>query len=66
MLVKAAFDAEHYFLLEHICDNHTRLIHGGTFTGILATLMRKALEKTKEEFLRMNIALKTEREGSVQ
>ena len=66
MLVEGVFDAEHYFLLEHISDNQTRLIHGGTFTGILAPLMRKALAKTKEEFLRMNAALKTEREGSVQ
>ncbi len=55
------FDGEHYFKLEKVRENKTRLIHGEKFTGLL-TLPFLALigENTKNGFEQMNQALKNQ------
>lgn len=56
------FDGEHYFQLIGQENNRTKLIHGERFSGILVTLMGKALDNTKEGFELMNKSLKIESE----
>ncbi|WP_196894426.1 SRPBCC domain-containing protein [Aureivirga marina] len=56
--VKGVFDGEHYFELISEDENKTRFIHGEKFTGILVATAGKAIEKTKQGFDLMNIALK--------
>ena len=53
------FDGHHYFQLEAIGPNQTRLIQGERFKGILSgMLLKKIGEQTAENFARMNQALK--------
>ena len=57
------FDGEHYFQLEAINPQQTRLVHGEHFRGILVGLiMRQIGEATKAGFMAMNQALKKEAE----
>ncbi len=58
--IKGLFDGEHFFIIERAKDNQVRFIHGEKFTGILVWMMSSILEKTREGFNRMNIALKRE------
>jgi hypothetical protein len=58
--VKGIFDGEHYFILEEAGANRTRFIHGENFSGILVSLMKGALEKTRQGFILMNQSLKKE------
>ena len=51
------FSGEHYFILQPINSNETKLIHGENFSGILAPLFIKAGEITKS-FANMNLVLK--------
>ena len=59
LFVKGLFDGEHYFQLERINDNLTKLVHGEKFTGFLAGALLKMIgEDTKKGFESMNEALK--------
>jgi hypothetical protein len=63
LLVKGIFDGEHFFELEPVSEQSTRLIHGEHFTGMLVNLLWKSLEpSTKEGFLQFNEALKRKAE----
>lgn len=59
LFVSGLFDGEHYFLLEPIDEQHTRLVHGENFRGILVGILMKMIgENTRNSFERMNVALK--------
>lgn len=59
LFVSGLFDGEHYFRLEPIDENTTRLVHGENFRGILVgPLLRMIGEDTRASFERMNMALK--------
>ena len=56
---KGLFGGAHYFRLEALGENHTRLIHGEHFSGILrAPLMALIGKSTRIGFEAMNQALK--------
>lgn len=62
---KGVFDGEHYFVLEAHGD-HTKLIHGEKFKGILVPVMgQKNFDKTEAGFKSMNQALKARCEKKV-
>lgn len=54
------FDGEHYFILEQIRDKQTKFIHGEKFSGILVMISGEMLDKTKDGFELMNLAIKKE------
>ncbi len=55
------FDGEHYFKLESLSSDSTKLVHGEIFTGLLANVLFKMIgEETKNGFKRMNFAIKGE------
>jgi hypothetical protein len=56
--IKGIFDGEHFFILERIDNERTKLIHGERFTGILSGLIYKMIgKKTKNGFNAMNQAI---------
>lgn len=66
LFLKGIFDGEHYFKLQSIGENQTKLIHGENFKGIFSRLILKFIgEDTLSGFNRMNVALKkrTEQHG---
>jgi len=57
--IRGIFDGEHYFKLEKINSNQTKLVHGETFTGVLVPALWILIEKgTTQGFLSQNRALK--------
>ena len=53
------FKGRHYFMLEDLGNEQTKLIHGEQFTGLLANLiLRMIAEETLQNFQKMNKALK--------
>lgn len=62
LLVPGIFDGEHYFLLEPIGENRTRLTQGEKFSGLLVGLLGSALAATSAGFRAMNAALKQQAE----
>jgi len=58
LLVPGLFDGEHYFTLEKTGEHSTRFVHGEKFSGLLVGIFAGMLEKTKDGFERMNLALK--------
>ena len=59
--LKGLFDGEHYFKLEKLPNNQTRLIHGERFSGILSGLIMAMIRTdTQRGFEKMNQALKKE------
>jgi hypothetical protein len=65
LLIPGVFDGEHYFLLEPVAENQTRLIQGENFSGLLVGLLSGALSATEAGFKDMNAALKKEAERPV-
>jgi hypothetical protein len=62
--LKSIFSGEHYFKLERISNNKTKLIHGERFGGILSGLIMKMIGKETEiGFKEMNEAIKNELEN---
>lgn len=62
-LVPGIFDGEHFFLLEPIGEDQTRLTQGEKFSGLLVGLFGGTLSTTVEAgFKAMNTALKREAE----
>jgi len=56
---KDLFDGEHYFILESLETNKTRLTHGEQFNGILSgPIMKNIKAGTEKAFQDMNRALK--------
>ncbi len=62
LFVPGIFDGEHYFLLEPIEEQRTRLTQGENFTGLLVALLSSTLSSTKAGFEAMNMALKLQAE----
>lgn len=63
LLVPGIFDGEHFFLLEPIGEDQTRLTQGEKFSGLLVGLFGGTLSTTVEAgFKAMNTALKREAE----
>ena len=59
LLIEGIFDGEHYFILEKIDSNQTKLIHGERFTGILSGILISMIgEEIEKGFEYMNEALK--------
>ena len=59
LFVKGLFDGEHYFLLEAIDAQSTKLIHGEHFSGLLSGLIMRLIgDNTEKGFHAMNQALK--------
>ncbi|WP_156306228.1 SRPBCC domain-containing protein [Sphingobacterium endophyticum] len=59
LLMNGIFDGEHYFILQRISDNQTRLIQGELFSGILVPLFKKMIHgNTKNGFDLFNEAIK--------
>ena len=46
--IKGIFDGEHFFILERIDNERTKLIHGERFTGILSGLIYNMIGKKKK------------------
>ena len=62
VLFPGIFDGEHYFLLESMGGERTRLTHGENFSGLLVGVLRSQLDATAQGFTAMNVALKREAE----
>jgi hypothetical protein len=53
------FTGRHYFILEDLGNNQTKLIHGEKFGGLLRGMIMKQIgESTQQSFINMNRALK--------
>jgi hypothetical protein len=63
LLLPGIFNGEHYFLLETIGSDRTRLTHGEKFSGILVGLFGGTLSATEDGFKAMNVALKQRAEA---
>ena len=60
------FTGQHYFILEEMGPNQTKLIHGEHFGGLLrGMIMKKIGETTQQNFLAMNRAMKERVEARV-
>ena len=56
---KGLFDGNHYFKIEETGPGQVNLIHGENFSGILsAMILRKIGEDTRQNFIKMNQAIK--------
>ena len=62
LFVPGIFDGEHYFLLELVGENRTRLTQGEKFSGLLVGLLDSTLAATSAGFKAMNTALKQQAE----
>lgn len=59
LIVKGIFDGEHYFILQKINENSTKLIQGENFSGILVPLLKKMIMgSTLKGFEQFNQAIK--------
>ncbi len=58
LLLPGILDGEHYFLLEPVGSDRTRLTQGERFSGILVGAFGGTLSATKDGFEAMNAALK--------
>ncbi len=65
LLVPGLFDGEHYFRLEALAMNETRLIHGEKIHGLLVPFLASTLKATKAGFILMNKALKSKAESII-
>ena len=64
LFVKGLFDGKHFFRIESVGPNQVKLIHGEDFSGILSSMILKKIgADTRENFVRMNQALKERAES---
>jgi hypothetical protein len=63
LLLPGIFDGEHYFLLEPLGPERTRLTHGEKFSGVMVAMFGGTLAATEEGFKAMNAALKQRTES---
>jgi hypothetical protein len=64
-IASGIFDGEHYFLLDPLGDNRTRLTHGESFSGLLVGFLSATLDATETGFNAMNAALKRQAEWNL-
>jgi hypothetical protein len=64
-IISGIFDGEHYFLLDPLGEDRTRLTHGESFSGLLVGLFGATLDATETGFNDMNAALKRQAEWSL-
>jgi hypothetical protein len=57
-MVPGVFSGEHWFLLSPIEGGATRLVHGERFSGVLVPFLRGVVDRTANDFHRLNEALK--------
>lgn len=63
LLVKGIFDGRHYFEIEELGPSQVMVGHGERFSGMLSGyLLRKIGDDTRNNFIKMNNALKTRAE----
>jgi hypothetical protein len=62
LLLPKLFDGEHRFTLDDLGD-HLRFTQEESFSGLMVPFTKKLLERTREGFRLMNIALKERAEG---
>lgn len=61
---RGLFDGRHQFGIEDLGDGQVKLVHSETFSGILSgMILRKIREETRNNFIRMNEALKKRAES---
>lgn len=65
LLLPGLFDGEHYFRLDALAEDRTRLVHGEIFSGILVGPLAGTLGATEAGIAAMNDALKARAEGRV-
>jgi hypothetical protein len=65
LFISGIFDGEHYFLLDPLGDDRTRLTHGESFSGVLVGFLQATLDATETGFNAMNAALKRQAEWSL-
>jgi hypothetical protein len=59
LFIKGLFDGHHYFELEETGPGQVKLSHGEHFSGILSgPLLKKIGESTRNNFVKMNQAIK--------
>ncbi len=59
LIIPGLFDGLHYFKIEQLSNNQSKLIQGELFSGILSGPILKSLkENTTQGFIEMNMALK--------
>lgn len=67
LFIKGLFDGHHYFHIQKINANQVNLIHGEKFSGILSGMIfRKIGDDTRNNFIKMNRALKSLAESNTQ
>lgn len=67
LFIRGFFDGHHYFHLQKIEENKVNLIHGEEFSGILSGMIfRKISKDTRNNFIKMNRALKSLAESQTQ
>lgn len=60
LVVKGLFDGHHYFEIEELGPRQVKLTHGEHFSGLLSSpILKKIGGDTRNNFIRMNGALKT-------
>jgi hypothetical protein len=60
LFFKGLFDGHHYFHIQQLEENKINLIHGEKFSGIISgMILRNIGNQTRENFVKMNRALKT-------
>lgn len=60
---KGLFDGRHYFKIEETGPGQVKLIHGEEFSGLLSgSILNQIGEQTRQNFIRMNNALKSRAE----
>jgi hypothetical protein len=65
ILIKGIFDGHHYFEIDELSPTQVKLTHGEHFSGILSTyILKKIGNDTRNNFIKMNQAIKTTVEGS--
>jgi hypothetical protein len=65
LLVKGIFDGHHYFEIEELGAGQVKLTQGEKFSGVLSGyLLKKIGDETRDNFVRMNQALKTRSEST--
>ena len=62
LFISGIFDGEHYFLLDPLDEDRTRLTHGESFSGLLVGYLSATLDATENGFNAMNAALKHQAE----
>ena len=64
LFIGGVFDGHHYFKIEELSPNQVKFIQGENFSGILSSyILKKIGEETRNNFIRMNNALKEKAEG---